>query len=54
MIMQEFVSAIEAGLASGQGASFSDIEFSSDERLRIGLRFALVRWTSAVSLETRP
>ncbi|MGR9200563.1 pentapeptide repeat-containing protein [Rhizobium leguminosarum] len=34
MKQQEFVSAIEAGLTSGHGASFSDTEFSPDERLR--------------------
>lgn len=34
LTQQEFVSAIEAGLTSGQGASFSGTEFSPDERLR--------------------
>ncbi|MBY4611382.1 pentapeptide repeat-containing protein [Rhizobium sp. 9T] len=40
MTQQEFVSAIEAGRASGQGASFSDIEFSPDERLRSKKKYA--------------
>ncbi|PCK78737.1 pentapeptide repeat-containing protein [Rhizobium sophoriradicis] len=40
MTQQEFVSAIEAGLASGQGASFSDIEFSPDELLRSKKKYA--------------
>lgn len=40
MTQQEFVSAIEAGLSSGQGASFSDTEFAPDERLRSKKKYA--------------
>ncbi len=42
MTQQRILSEIEAAVASGQGATFSDIEFSSDPRLRSKKKYAEV------------